>query len=154
MEKSVIKRLQSMSYSFVAFFFVVLMWTFPKFFVKELCMLLFIGSIALLVVCAILAQVYLYVRYKDNSRLSWLCTSFLIVVLISQCLVFTFPSWGEVIYAFQFLIIASSSALSILPKWYKEEEDFNQFAVFSLYWVIIAALLYIIFQQFLIVLYV
>ena len=79
MEKSVIKRLQSASYSFVAFFFVVFMWACPKFFVKEFCFTLFIGSITLLVVCAIVAQVYLYVRYQDNSRLSWLCTAFLIV---------------------------------------------------------------------------
>lgn len=146
MEKSVIKRLQSASYSFVAFFFVVFMWACPKFFVKEFCFTLFIGSITLLVVCAIVAQVYLYVRHQDNSRLSWLCTAFLILLLLSQCLVVAFPLWSGVIYFYQYLIVYFLSNISIHPSRYKGDE-FKPLAMFSINWVAITALLYMFFQM-------
>ena len=67
MTKERIKKHQTYSIAPVALLFMVSMMVCPHFFTKEFCSLLFIGGVSVLLVCSIVAQVYLYVRYKTTQ---------------------------------------------------------------------------------------
>ena len=147
MTKERIKKHQTYSIAPVALLFMVSMMVCPHFFTKEFCSLLFIGGVSVLLVCSIVAQVYLYVRYKDNTRLSWLWTIYILILLISLCRI-TFTSLStSLVCLFLLLIYTFTSELSIDPRRYKGDE-FKQLAMFSIYWISTAGVFYIFYDMF------
>ena len=136
MNKDKIKKRQAYSFASVAFLYMIFKWAGKMFFTENFCLYLFIGGLALLFVMAIAAHVYLYVRYNDNSRLSWLCSILILLLMVSQILVLYFPSnkdfIGRMMFYLYFFILASTA----IPPRYKGEE-LNYLSVFAFFWITI-----------------
>ena len=146
MTKERIKKHQTYSFVPFAFLWLVFMMVCPLFLKKEFCSLLFIGGVSLLLVCSIVAQVYLYVRYKDNTRLSWMCTIYILILLVSQIITSFTSLSASLVYQYMFLAYFITSTMAIDPRRYKGDE-FKPLALFSIYWISNAALLYMVYVR-------